>query len=87
MQHHIQELIDELDSRGFDWSTNQLTVKENQAIIATDNAALIIDYTVAKNEDNTKHKAIPKTTFMIIPNVKSLFFSKVFTTNSTTCLT
>lgn len=53
MRSHIQELINELDNRGLDWSTHQLTVKENQAIIATDNAALIIDYTVAKNEDNT----------------------------------
>jgi hypothetical protein len=53
MRHHIQELIDELDSRGFDWSTHQLTVKENQAIVMTNNVALIIDYTVTKNKDNT----------------------------------
>ena len=53
MRHHIQELIDELDSRGFDWSTNQLTVKENQAIVITNNAAPVIDYAITKNEDNT----------------------------------
>ena len=53
MRHHIQELIDELDSRGFDWSANYLIVRKNQAIIATDNVTLIIDYTVTKNEDNT----------------------------------
>lgn len=53
MRHHIQELIDELDSRGFDWSTNQLTVKENQAIVITNNAAPDIDYAITKNEDNT----------------------------------
>lgn len=53
MRHHIQELIDALDRRDFDWSTNQLTVKENQAIVMTNNAAFIIDYTVTKNEDNT----------------------------------
>lgn len=53
MRHHIQELINELDSRDFDWSANQLIVKENQAIVMTNNVALIIDYTVTKNEDNT----------------------------------
>lgn len=53
MRRHIQELIDELDSREFDWSTNQLIVKKNQAIVMNNNVALIIDYAVAKNEDNT----------------------------------
>ena len=53
MRAHIQELIDALDRRDFDWSTNQLTVKENQAIVMTNSVAPIIDYTVTKNEDNT----------------------------------
>lgn len=53
MRHHIQELIDALDSRDFDWSVNQLTVEENQAIVMTNSAAPIIDYTVTKNKDNT----------------------------------
>ena len=53
MQHHIQELIDELDSRGFDWSTHQLIVKQDQAIVVANNAAFIIDYSVTKNKDNT----------------------------------
>lgn len=53
MRSHTQELIDALDSRGFDWSTNHLIVKENQAVVMTNSVALIIDYTVTKNEDNT----------------------------------
>lgn len=53
MRSHIQELIDELDSRGFDWPTNQLIVKENQAIVITNNVAPVIDYAITKNEDNT----------------------------------
>ena len=53
MRSHIQELIDALDSRDFDWSTNQLVVRENQAIVVTNNVALIVDYTVTKNKDNT----------------------------------
>lgn len=53
MRRHIQELINELDSRGFDWSNNQLIVKENQATVVTSNVALIVDYTVTKNKDNT----------------------------------
>lgn len=53
MHSHIQELIDELDSRGLDWSTHQLIVKQNQAIVVANNAAFIIDYTVTKNKDNT----------------------------------
>lgn len=53
MRSHIQELIDALDRRDFDWSTNQLTVKENQAIVMTNNVALVIDYIVTKNKDNT----------------------------------
>lgn len=53
MRHHIQELIDELDSRGLDWSTHQLIVKQDQAIVVANNAAFIIDYSVTKNKDNT----------------------------------
>ena len=53
MRHHTQELIDELDSRGLDWSTHQLIVKQDQAIVVANNAAFIIDYSVTKNKDNT----------------------------------
>ena len=53
MRHHIQELIDELDSRGLDWSTHQLIVKQDQAIVVANNAAFIIDCSVTKNKDNT----------------------------------
>lgn len=53
MRSHIQELIDTLDSRGFDWSANYLIVRENQAIVMTNNVAPVIDYAITKNEDNT----------------------------------
>lgn len=53
MHSHIQELVDQLNSRSFDWSTHQLIVKQDQAIVVANNAAFIIDYTVTKNKDNT----------------------------------
>lgn len=53
MHSHIQELIDELDSRNFDWSAHQLIVKQDQATVVANNAAFIIDYAVTKNKDNT----------------------------------
>lgn len=53
MRHHIQELIDELDSRGLDWATHQLIVKQNQTIVVANTAAPIIDYIITKNKDNT----------------------------------
>lgn len=53
MRSHIQELIDALDSRGFGWSTHQLIVKQNQAIVVANAAAPVIDYAITKNEDNT----------------------------------
>lgn len=53
MHSHIQELVDQLNSHSFDWSTHQLIVKQDQAIVVANNAAFIIDYAVTKNKDNT----------------------------------
>lgn len=53
MQSHIQELIDELNNHDFDWTGNELVVRENQAIVMTNNTVLTIDYSVTKNKDNT----------------------------------
>lgn len=54
MQKHIQELINELNNQNFDWTDNELIVKENQVILVNHKANHIIEYyTLTKNKDNT----------------------------------
>lgn len=54
MQKHIQELINELNTQNFDWTDNELIVKENQVILANHKANHIIEYyTLTKNKNNT----------------------------------
>lgn len=54
MQTNIQELIDELNTQNFDWTDNELIVKENQVILVNHKANHIIEYyTLTKNKDNT----------------------------------
>ena len=54
MQTNIQELIDELNTQNFDWTDNELIVKENQVILVNRKANHIIEYyTLTKNKDNT----------------------------------
>lgn len=54
MQKHIQELINELNTQNFDWTDNELIVKENQVILVNHKANHIIEYyTLTKNKDNT----------------------------------
>lgn len=52
MQKHIQELINELNTQNFDWTDNELIVKENQVILVNHKANHIIEYyTITKNND------------------------------------
>jgi len=52
MQKHIQELINELNTQNFDWTDNELIVKENQVILVNHKANHIIEYyTVTKNKE------------------------------------
>lgn len=54
MQKHIQELINELNTQNFDWTNNELIVKENQVILVNHKANHIIEYyTLTKNKNNT----------------------------------
>lgn len=54
MQKHIQKLINELNTQNFDWTDNELIVKENQVILVNHKANHIIEYyTLTKNKDNT----------------------------------
>ena len=54
MQKHIQELINELNTQNFDWTDNELIVKENQVILVNHKANRIIEYyTLTKNKNNT----------------------------------
>lgn len=54
MQTNIQELIDELNTQNFDWTDNELIVKENQTILVNHKANHIIEYyTITKNKDKT----------------------------------
>ena len=54
MQKHIQELINELNTQNFDWTDNELIVKENQIILVNHKANHIIEYyTLTKNKNNT----------------------------------
>ena len=54
MQKHIQELINELNTQNFNWTDNELIVKENQVILVNHKANHIIEYyTLTKNKDNT----------------------------------
>jgi hypothetical protein len=54
MQKHIQELINELNTQNFDWTDNELIVKENQVILVNHKANHIIEYyTLTKNKNNT----------------------------------
>lgn len=54
MQKHIQKLINELNTQNFDWTGNELIVKENQVILVNHKANHIIEYyTLTKNKDNT----------------------------------
>lgn len=54
MQKHIQELIDELNTQNFDWTNNELIVKENQTILVNHKANHIIEYyAITKNNDET----------------------------------
>lgn len=54
MQKHIQELINELNNQNFDWTDNELIVKENQIILVNHKANHIIEYyTLTKNKNNT----------------------------------
>ena len=54
MQKHIQELINELNNQNFDWTDNELIVKENQVILVNHKANHIVEYyTLTKNKNNT----------------------------------
>lgn len=54
MQKHIQELINELNTQNFNWTDNELIVKENQVILVNHKANHIIEYyTLTKNKNNT----------------------------------
>ena len=54
MQKHIQELINELNTQNFDWTDNELIVKENQVILVNHKANHIVEYyTLTKNKNNT----------------------------------
>ena len=54
MQKYIQELINELNNQNFDWTDNELIVKENQVILVNHKANHIIEYyTLTKNKNNT----------------------------------
>ena len=54
MQKHIQELINKLNNQNFDWTDNELIVKENQIILVNHKANHIIEYyTLTKNKNNT----------------------------------
>lgn len=54
MQKYIHELINELNNQNFDWTDNELIVKENQVILVNHKANHIIEYyTLTKNKNNT----------------------------------
>lgn len=54
MQTHIQELIEQLNNQGFDWTDNELLVTPNKVIVVNRKSDDVIErYTIVKNKDNT----------------------------------